>query len=120
MLAHSIGTPFEVKTEGRILFVEEVNEPLYKIDRLVRQLLLAGKLKRIRGLLLGTFRGCGRGASRRAGEIFLEALGKTPIPAAAGFPAGHGPGNKAFPLGCRASFDAGAGTVSFAPSLARS
>ena len=120
MLAHSIGTPFEVRTEGRILFVEEVNEAPYRIDRHVRQLLLAGKLKRIRGLLLGSFHGCGRGASRQAGEIFLDALGRAKIPVAAGFPAGHGSGNRPFPMGSRATFDGAAGTISFAPALARS
>jgi muramoyltetrapeptide carboxypeptidase len=118
MLAHSIGTPFEVATAGRILFVEEVNEPFYKVDRLVRQLLLAGKLHRVRGVLIGSFRGCGRGAAGRAGALFLEALGSRRVPVAGGFPAGHGMGNRPFPLGTPARLDAAAGTVLFPPSLA--
>lgn len=117
MLAHAVGTPFEAKTEGKILFVEEVNEPLYKVDRLVRQLLLAGKLRRIRGLLLGSFRGCGRGAAAKIAELFLEALGDRKVPVARNFPAGHGPGNRPFPMGTMARLDSAAGTVTFAPSL---
>lgn len=117
LLAHSIGTPFEVKTRGRMLFVEEVNEAPYRIDRMVRQLLLAGKFRSIRALLIGRFTGCGASARRKAQDILLEAAGTGKIPVASHFPAGHTAGNRAFPLGVPAALDTGTGSLTFSPFL---
>jgi muramoyltetrapeptide carboxypeptidase len=117
LLAHSIGTPFQVQTRGRILFVEEVNEPLYRVDRSVRQLLLAGALRGVAGLVLGRFSGM-RPAERRAvPRLFLEALGSRAVPAVSGFPAGHGSPNRALPFGVPATLDAEAGTLVFEPCV---
>lgn len=117
LLAHSIGTPFEVETRGRILFVEEVNEAPYRIDRMVRQLLLAGKFRSIRALLIGRFTGCGPSARKKAEEVLLEAAGTRKIPVASRFPAGHSAGNRAFPLGVPARLDTGTGSLTFSPFL---
>jgi len=117
LLAHSIGTPFEVETEGRILFVEEVNEAPYRVDRMIRQLVLAGKFRRIRGLLIGRMSGAGRAARESWERLLIEAVGARKIPVAAAFPAGHGGGNATFPLGVRAAFDAGRESVVFDPFL---
>lgn len=117
LLAHSIGTPFEVQTDGAILFVEEVNEHPYRIDRMLRQLAMAGKFRRLSGLLLGSFTGCGRGGAARAGELLLEAAGERNIPVAAGFPAGHGRSNATFPLGVEALLDTGARSLTFGAHL---
>jgi len=119
LLAHSIGTPFEVETRGRILFLEEVNEVPYRIDRMVRQLVFAGKFRSIRGLLIGRFTGCGAATRRMAETTLLEAVGERSIPVASGLPAGHTPGNRAFPLGVPAVFDAGARSLTFSPFLAK-
>jgi muramoyltetrapeptide carboxypeptidase len=54
----SLGTPWEIETEGRILFLEDVNERPYRIDRMLRHLLLAGKFCKIRGMIFGQMRGC--------------------------------------------------------------
>lgn len=56
-LTSVIGTPWEIKTKNCILFLEEVDEVLYKIDRALTQWILAGKFKNIKGLILGNFRG---------------------------------------------------------------
>jgi muramoyltetrapeptide carboxypeptidase len=117
LLAHSIGTPFEVETRRRVLFLEEVNEAPYRVDRLIRQLVLAGKFRGISGLLIGRISGAGR-SSRTAWErLLLEAVGERKIPVAAAFPAGHGPGNATFPLGVRALFDTASRSVAFDPFL---
>ena len=50
-----MGTPFEIETAGRILFLEDVGERLYRIDRYLAQLWLAGKLQAAAGVLLGSF-----------------------------------------------------------------
>ena len=52
-----MGTEWEIDTEGSILFLEDVGEKLYKVDRLLTQWLMAGKLKKVRGLILGDFQG---------------------------------------------------------------
>jgi muramoyltetrapeptide carboxypeptidase len=52
-----IGTEWEMNTEGTILFLEDVDEKLYEVDRYLTQWILAGKLKRVRGMILGDFRG---------------------------------------------------------------
>jgi muramoyltetrapeptide carboxypeptidase len=52
-----IGTEWEIDSSGCILFLEEVDEPLYKIDRHLTQWILSGKFRRIKGLVLGNFRG---------------------------------------------------------------
>jgi muramoyltetrapeptide carboxypeptidase len=117
LLAHSIGTPFEVETRRRVLFLEEVNEAPYRVDRLIRQLVLAGKFRGISGLLIGRISGAGR-SSRTAWErLLLEAVGERKIPVAAAFPAGHGPGNATFPLGVRVRFDTASRSVAFDPFL---
>lgn len=53
MIAAVMGTPFEIDAEGIILFIEDVNEPIYRIDRLLTHLRLAGKLAQVRGVLVG-------------------------------------------------------------------
>ncbi len=112
LLCHSLGTPFEVDTRGRILFLEEVNEPMYRIDRMLRQLALAGKFRALRGIVAGRFTGCGS-PRRRIDRLLLEAAGPRNVPVAAGFPSGHGPGNRTFPLGVTAVLDSSEGRLSF-------
>jgi muramoyltetrapeptide carboxypeptidase len=118
LLAHSVGTPFEVDTRRKILFIEEVNEAPYRVDRMVRQLVLAGKFQGLRGLIIGRFSGVTRGEKRKCEEILLEAVAGRKIPVAAGFPAGHGPGSRTFPLGVPATFDTADRSITFSPFLA--
>lgn len=56
-LTSTFGTPWEVNVKDAILFLEEVDEPLYKVDRALTQWILSGKLRQIKGLILGNFRG---------------------------------------------------------------
>jgi muramoyltetrapeptide carboxypeptidase len=113
LLAHSIGTPFQVEARGRLLFVEEVNEPLYRVDRAVRQLLLAGVFRGVAGLILGRFSGMKPSELRAVPPLFLEALGSRAVPAVSGLLAGHGSPNRALPFGAPATLDAAAGTLVF-------
>jgi len=52
-----IGTEWEMDTDGAILFLEDANEKLYEVDRYLTQWILAGKLQKVKGLILGNFRG---------------------------------------------------------------
>lgn len=92
-----LGTPFHPPVAGRILFLEEVGESLYRIDRMVTQLRLVGVLEQIVGLALGRFIGCGPVGDIEA--LFLERLNRPTLPVLSGLPAGHGPVNHPFPLG---------------------
>jgi muramoyltetrapeptide carboxypeptidase len=117
LLAHAAGTPFQVEARGRILFVEEVNEPLYRMDRAVRQLLLAGVFRGVAGVVLGRFSGMKPSEQRAVPQLFLEALGNRRVPVIAGLAAGHGTPNRALPIGVPAALDAGTGTLVFDPCV---
>ncbi|WP_240839700.1 LD-carboxypeptidase [Acidaminobacter sp. JC074] len=58
LLASTLGSPYEIDTRGKILFIEEINEPIYVIDRMLTSLNLAGKFRDCVGVILGTFTGC--------------------------------------------------------------
>jgi muramoyltetrapeptide carboxypeptidase len=120
LLANAAGTPFALEARGRILFVEDVNEPLYRVDRAVRQLMLAGVFRGVAGVVLGNFSGMKAVERRGVAPLFLEALGARPVPVVTGFPAGHGSPNRALPFGVPATLDAGAGTLIFDPCVASS
>ncbi len=108
-LCHLLGTPFAPKFSGRILFLEDHNEPLYRLDRMLHHLLLAGALKGVKGVALGAFTATG------PQEGFLEmaaaALAPLKVPVLAGLPVGHQPDNHVLPLGARAYLDGAAGEL---------
>ncbi len=56
-LSALMGTPWEIDTKGVILFLEDVDEKLYEVDRCLTQWILAGKLDRVKGIILGDFKG---------------------------------------------------------------
>lgn len=56
LIVSTLGTPWEVKTDGSLLFLEDTHEEPYAVDRMLTQLEQAGKLRRVKGILLGTFR----------------------------------------------------------------
>lgn len=107
IVAASIGTPYEIETDGKILFLEDCGEPPYRIDRMVTHLRLAGKFRSVSGILLGTFLDCepDKGEYRSA-DVLRELLGEPGVPVIASFPAGHGFENWAVPLGTRVQMDA--------------
>jgi muramoyltetrapeptide carboxypeptidase len=127
MVAACIGTPYELKTEGKILFLEDLGEPPYRLDRMLTHLRLSGKLEGISGLLLGDFLDCdpsqGDNSHRQSGynakEALQEILGDLNVPILAGFPAGHGNINWALPLGLKARIDSTSRTVEFLDSAVR-
>jgi muramoyltetrapeptide carboxypeptidase len=114
IITASIGTAYEIKTEGKILFLEDQGEPPYRLDRMLTHLLLAGKLQSVSGVLLGSFPECeptkGKYTALDTLRNILTDLG---VPVLAGFPAGHGLENWAIPLGAKARLDADSRTVEF-------
>lgn len=103
MIAATMGTPFEIDTDGAILFFEDINEPLYRIDRLLTHLRLAGKLDRLRGVLIGDIAGVETGALSR---LLTQAFAAYGIPVLAGWRSGHCDPNLTLPLGAMVRLDA--------------
>jgi muramoyltetrapeptide carboxypeptidase len=102
-LAHLIGTRFEPPWRNTILFLEDVGEALYRVDRLLTHLKEAGCLGGISGLILGSFEKCGDYdlIISRAGELLYDLN----IPIWANFPVGHGECNRTLPVGIHAVMD---------------
>ncbi len=99
-----VGTPYLPDLEGALLFLEDVNEAPYRVDRMLNQLRMAGVFDRVGGVLFGQFEGCEpeREEEGRV-EAVLEALaGAVGCPAFCGLPYGHGPERRVLPVGMRA------------------
>jgi muramoyltetrapeptide carboxypeptidase len=102
-----LGTPYAVETTGAVLLLEDVAERPYRIDRMLTQLRLAGKLERVAGVILGSFADCdGREEGDVAVAVFREFFAAAPYPVVAGFPAGHLSENLPLALGLPVQVDA--------------
>lgn len=95
LLAATLGSPYEVDAKGKILFIEDIGEPLYKIDRMLTSLALAGKFKDCAGVILGTWIDCLQQGSDEEDtdshlkEVFKEIIAPFSKPVIANFKAGH-------------------------------
>jgi len=120
LIIASLGTPYEIKTDGKILFLEDLGEPSYRIDRMLTQLRHAGKFENVQGIILGSFRECEPApVGYSLEETLREVLGNLDFPVLARFPAGHGAENWAIPLGIPVRLDAGERTIEFLEPAAR-
>jgi muramoyltetrapeptide carboxypeptidase len=112
-LCHLIGTPYEPAWEGRILFIEDCGEALYRIDRMLTHLKLAGCLERLAGLVIGSFEGIEIMAD--VWRVVMQVTESVSYPIAAGFPIGHGKQNAVVPVGLSATLEAGIPSLTFEP-----
>ena len=107
-----LGSPSDIDTRGKILFLEDLDEYLYHVDRMMVSLKRAGKLDRLAGLVVG---GMNRMRDNEvpygmdAYEIIAEAVREYDYPVCFGFPAGHLSENRALVMGREASLDVGDG-----------
>lgn len=116
VLCSLLGTPYEPDLDGAILFWEEIDEKPYRLDRYLFQLRLAGKLRRLRGMLVGKLVGCEARRSRpalRLREILADALDGYRFPVVTGLPLGHGPGKWTIPIGFQARVDTAGRSIRF-------
>jgi muramoyltetrapeptide carboxypeptidase len=107
LVATSLGTPFELDAEGAILLLEDVGERPYAIDRMLQQLLAAGKLERAAGIAFGQLVRCSdpKQGPPTAEQVVEEVLAPLGLPLVLGLPFGHGRPNLPWPLGARAAID---------------
>jgi muramoyltetrapeptide carboxypeptidase len=109
LLAAELGTPGSMPAAGSIVVLEDVSEEIYRLDRMLTQLLRAGWFDGVEGIVLGRFTDCGSDdAVLRLVQDRLAPLG---VPMVWGAPIGHEDRNLAFPQGVPAVLDADAGTV---------
>jgi muramoyltetrapeptide carboxypeptidase len=112
IIVSMIGTEFEIDFTDKIVFLEEIDEVPYRIDRMLTQLLLSGKLQKASGIILGSFRGCDidkqvadSKKSLSLNEVLIDRLGNLQIPVLTGFSFGHIENQSIFPVGVNAEMD---------------
>lgn len=113
LISTTMGTPFEIQTDGKLLFLEDVEEQPYSMDRMLTQLRLAGKFKNIVGLIIGECSGCtprdykpSFESTFSLGEVLQNILGDLKVPVMTGLTIGHTEDQLTLPLGVMATLDA--------------
>ena len=103
MLYSLIGSPSDIDTTGKVLFIEDLDEYLYHIDRMMLNLKRSGKLTSIKALLVGHLSDMHDNTvpfGKTAEEIVADHCRDLDIPLIFNVPAGHLPDNRAFRMGC--------------------
>ena len=113
MLCRSLNTPYEIKTKNRILLIEDVNEPLYRIDGMLWQLKNAGIFKGVRGLIFGEMVNCKpqRKGDGKFEDILTDLFQKPSFPILTHCPIGHGKEIWTLPLEITATLDSESKTL---------
>jgi muramoyltetrapeptide carboxypeptidase len=119
LLVTTLGTPYEINTVGKLLFLEDVGEKPYRLERMMTQLLMAGKLDHPAGVLLGDFTRCDDAGPRDFREIATEVFRHVSYPVVMGMRAGHGDENLALPFGARMALDGNRATLELLESPVR-
>lgn len=105
LICSTMGSVYEAKTMGSILFIEDVGEAPYRIDRYLSELKLAGKLDLVNGIIIGRFsrretEAPDRSTDFQMHQVFQQYFSKMKVPVIFNFPSGHGSINVSLPLGC--------------------
>jgi muramoyltetrapeptide carboxypeptidase len=109
MLVQSMGTPYQIQTDDSILFIEDVAEKPFRIDRMLMQLHLGGMLNRVRGFIFGEMLDClpPKGENYTLQQIIGRVLSPYKVPIVFGLRSGHvSGGNITLPLGVQAELTA--------------
>jgi muramoyltetrapeptide carboxypeptidase len=116
-LVHLLGTGFAPDFSNGVVFLEDVGEPAYKIDRMLTQMKLAGLFDRIRGVITGTFERCDH--PEYMPDIFTDIFGEYRVPVLMGLEAGHGVMNRSLPMGGPVQLDTGDMTLRWQQNMGR-
>lgn len=104
IIISTMGTRYELDTREKILFLEDTNEPIYRLDRMLTQLRIAGKLERVKGIVFGNI--CGNRGEEDFKKMVAETFLNTKAPILYKLPAGHGDCSITLPFGIRIKIDA--------------
>lgn len=108
LIAGTVGTPYEIDTKDKILFIEDVGEPPYRIDRMLTQLHLAGMLQKCKGFLLGQFTNCTLPHYERSltlEEVIADRILSLNKPTVSNFMSGHSYPKLTIPIGVKVRLD---------------
>ncbi|MFY0627477.1 MAG: LD-carboxypeptidase [Reichenbachiella sp.] len=115
LMCSLLGTPFDIDYDDKIVFIEEIGEKPYRVDRMITQLLNAEKFDNCAGIALGVFNDCdsrpGDRTSLMLNEVLENRLGALNIPIAYGLPIGHIDDNATIPIGTTVRFNADEGEL---------
>jgi muramoyltetrapeptide carboxypeptidase len=115
LLVESLGTPYEIRTDGTILFLEDINAKPYQVDRMLMQLKLAGQLEKVRGIIFGEMLDCVQTANQgyTLQEVVTRIVGDLNVPVAYGVRSGHvSTSNITLPFGVRAKLSVNQNQIS--------
>lgn len=107
LVCQTIGTSYEILTDGSILFLEDINEPPYRIDRMLTYLKQLGKFDKVRAVVFGLMPDCHPSPHETYAleDVIRDVLGDLTCPILVDFPSGHGGTNVTLPLGVRAGVE---------------
>jgi muramoyltetrapeptide carboxypeptidase len=120
LLSALAGTPYAPRLANTILVLEDIDEAVYRVDRMMRQLLMAGLLDGVRAIVFGACTNCAEAAddgARRLDDVIMEIADALGVPALAGVPVGHIDDQWTLPLGAPASLDTARKSLSVLPNL---
>jgi muramoyltetrapeptide carboxypeptidase len=125
-LTSLLGTPYDFSWDDKIVFLEDINEPAYRVDRMLTQLSLADKLDKLAGLIVGDFSGLYPGNSAQQMSYLetlwkriLELCRKSDFPIWGNFPSGHSQYNLTLPLGALTQMQSGKSQLLFPSARTR-
>jgi muramoyltetrapeptide carboxypeptidase len=108
LICATIGTPYALQPRGAILFIEDVHEAPYRVDRMLSQLRLAGVFDEVAGVVAGSFSSNDPSDAKELDRVLKDYLGRLKVPVILRFPVGHTPLNATLPHGGLAELDADA------------
>ncbi|WP_456461584.1 S66 peptidase family protein [Reichenbachiella sp.] len=118
LMCSLMGTPYDIDFKGKIVFIEEIGESPYRVDRMLTQLLNSGKLSEAKGVAMGVFRGCETklddpdfALSTSLENVLKDRFGHMNIPVLYGLPIGHIDDNATLPFGVQAELDVEKGSL---------
>ncbi|NOX32939.1 MAG: LD-carboxypeptidase [Deltaproteobacteria bacterium] len=106
VISHLLGTMFQPDFENAVLFLEDIGEPAYKIDRMLTQMKMAGMFEKILGVVTGSFEKCSN--DEYIEEILFEMFEEYHIPVLSGLDSGHGKINLSLCMGAGVKMDTAA------------
>lgn len=114
LITHNLGTPYAPNFNGAILFIEDIGEETYKMDRYLAHLKHAGVFEQINGLIIGEFLDCNRDEDDfTMDEIIDQYFASAPFPVVKNIPYGHGMKKITMPIGAHTRLDLNSGTLAF-------
>ncbi|AGA27816.1 S66 peptidase family protein [Singulisphaera acidiphila] len=106
LICSTLGTPYAIQPKGAILFIEDVNEAPYRVDRSLSQLRLAGILDQVAGVVVGSFTSKEPAEREETDRVLREYFAKSKVPVILNYPIGHTPLNATVPHGGLVELDA--------------